>query len=42
MDELEPKMVEVLQNVYVTHVSCGTNHTLCITNEGFLYAWGSG
>lgn len=24
------------------HVSCGTNHTLSITNEGFVYSWGSG
>ena len=36
LDQLEPKLVEVLMDVYVTHVSCGTNHTLCITNEGYL------
>ena len=36
LDQLEPKVVEVLTDVYVTHVSCGTNHTLCVTNEGYL------
>lgn len=41
-DELTPKKVEVLEDVYVTHVSCGASHTLCITNEGFIYGWGNG
>lgn len=33
-DELAPKKVVVLEDVYVTHISCGMNHTLAITNEG--------
>ncbi|KAL4476307.1 hypothetical protein ABPG74_010040 [Tetrahymena malaccensis] len=41
-DELYPKKVVVLEDVYVTHVSCGMTHTLAITNEGFVYAWGDG
>ena len=41
-DELVPKKVEVLEDVYVTQVSCGVSHTLCITNEGFIYGWGNG
>jgi alpha-tubulin suppressor-like RCC1 family protein len=41
MDELEPKLVEVLKDIYVIHIACGTNHTMCITNEGFVYTWGS-
>lgn len=41
-DELTPKKVEVLEDVYVTQVSCGVSHTLCITNEGFIYGWGNG
>lgn len=26
----------------MTHAALGTNHSLCITNEGFVYSWGSG
>lgn len=42
MDELKPKKIDVLEDVYVEHVGCGSTHTLCVTNEGFVYAWGSG
>lgn len=42
MDEIRPKKIDVLEDVYVEHVGCGSTHTLCITNEGFVYAWGSG
>lgn len=41
IDELLPKKIEVLQDVYVTDVALGTIHSLCITNEGFVYSWGS-
>lgn len=42
MDEIWPKKVDVLEDVYVKHVSCGSTHTLAITNEGFVYSWGQG
>ncbi|KRW99419.1 Regulator of chromosome condensation 1/beta-lactamase-inhibitor protein II [Pseudocohnilembus persalinus] len=42
MDEIGPKKVDVLEDVYVKHVSCGSTHTLAITNEGFVYSWGQG
>lgn len=42
MDELIPKKVETLEDMYVFDVACGSTHTLCITNEGFVYSWGSG
>lgn len=41
MDEMEPKKLEVLQDVYILDAALGTIHTLCITNEGFVYSWGS-
>lgn len=41
LDEIEPKKIELLQDVYVVDVALGTIHSLCITNEGFVYAWGS-
>ena len=34
-DELFPKLVEILEDVYVVDVSCGMNHTLAVTNEGY-------
>ena len=33
-DELVPQKVVNLEDVYITNVSCGTNHMLAITNEG--------
>jgi len=42
IDELIPSKLETLQDYYVTDVSCGMTHTLCITNEGCIYAFGSG
>ena len=36
-DELVPKKVVVLEDYYVIHVSCGMNHTLIVTGEGYFY-----
>ncbi|CAK4069400.1 unnamed protein product [Aphanomyces euteiches] len=33
-------VVPKLMNMQVTHVSCGANHTLCIVNQTWGYAWG--
>ncbi|ETV84459.1 hypothetical protein H257_03661 [Aphanomyces astaci] len=33
-------VVPKLMNMLVTHVSCGANHTLCIVNNMWAYAWG--
>lgn len=33
-DEYFPKKVVAIEDVYVTDVSCGASHTMCITNEG--------
>ena len=41
-DEIKPKKIVQLEDVYVTDVSCGVSHTLCLTNEGFIYSFGSG
>ena len=29
-----------LKGKKIIHVSCGGNHTGCITYEGYLYTWG--
>ena len=40
-DEIFPKKLITLEDVYTLDVACGSSHTLCITNEGFVYGWGS-
>ncbi|XP_069592361.1 serine/threonine-protein kinase Nek9 isoform X1 [Ranitomeya imitator] len=37
----QPKHVEKLQGKSVQHVSCGGDFTMCITDEGQLYSFGS-
>ncbi len=37
-----PKLVQSLQDVLVTKVSAGGNHTLCLTSGGRVFAWGAG
>jgi alpha-tubulin suppressor-like RCC1 family protein len=38
---LEPRRVEALRREYVLHVAAGDAHSLCITRDGEVYAWGS-
>ena len=42
IDEIIPKKVENLNDLYVTDASCGFNHMICLTNEGHVYTWGNG
>lgn len=35
-----PRMVEMLDHVFVTSVACGGSHTVAITDSGQLYSWG--
>ena len=37
-----PQMVLAISDYYVTQVSCGSTHTLCLTNCKQIYTWGSG
>jgi alpha-tubulin suppressor-like RCC1 family protein len=36
-----PKLVENLKNEFIQSVCCGSDHILCLTTEGKVYAWGS-
>lgn len=36
-----PKVVEALRGVKVVGVAAGTEHMLCVTDAGVVYAWGS-
>ena len=40
--ELEPRLVDDLSFHVVTQVACGNTHTLCLTREGNVYAFGTG
>ena len=35
-----PVLVTGLQNVKVTQIACGANHTVALTHEGKVYFWG--
>jgi alpha-tubulin suppressor-like RCC1 family protein len=35
-------VVKAMSDKFVTKVSAGGFHTVCLTKEGELYAWGSG
>jgi len=41
INQLNPQRVTALQGVVVTSVVCGYAHTLAVTDEGGLYAWGA-
>ena len=36
-----PRMVKALGTSIVVQIACGKKHTLALTNNGELYAWGS-
>jgi len=40
--ETEPKQVEALSSEKVVRVSCGANHTACVTEKGVVWTWGWG
>ncbi|XP_012252634.2 probable E3 ubiquitin-protein ligase HERC4 isoform X1 [Athalia rosae] len=39
-DEHTPRMVKTLGTSFIVQVACGAKHTLALTNNGELYAWG--
>jgi len=41
INQLTPLRVTALQGVVITSVVCGYAHTLAISDEGVLYAWGA-
>lgn len=40
--QLKPKIVQALTPYKITHVACGWDHSLCVSEEGRLYSWGDG
>jgi alpha-tubulin suppressor-like RCC1 family protein len=35
-----PKKIESLQNVFIVALSCGDSHSMALSREGHVYAWG--
>ena len=35
-----PKKIESLQNAFVVALSCGDSHSMALSREGHVYAWG--
>jgi len=41
-DASEPRLVTALDQKHTIQVACGSKHSLALTSEGFVYAWGYG
>ncbi|XP_011049375.1 PREDICTED: probable E3 ubiquitin-protein ligase HERC4 isoform X2 [Acromyrmex echinatior] len=39
--ERVPRMIKVLGTNVIVQIACGTEHSIALTNDGELYAWGS-
>lgn len=39
--ERVPRMVKVLGTSVIVQIACGVEHSIALTNDGELYAWGS-
>ena len=35
-----PKRIESLQGYTITQLACGDSHSMALTKEGFVFAWG--
>ena len=35
-----PTLIESLNQVFIKQVSCGQEHTVALTDQGSVYAWG--
>ncbi|KAI7861881.1 regulator of chromosome condensation 1/beta-lactamase-inhibitor protein II [Spinellus fusiger] len=40
--QIRPCIINALKNKTITSLACGTNHSLALDNEGFVYSWGFG
>ena len=40
--EFAPKVIENLRNIRIIDVSCGWDHSMCVSDDCKLYSWGDG
>lgn len=41
-DQYHPILVEALQDRQIVQISCGSGHTVVLTDDGKVYTWGRG
>lgn len=41
-NELIPRLVIAISELYTRQISLGASHSLCVTTDGHIYSWGSG
>lgn len=41
-DVFEPKQVEALKDLKIKQVVCAQNHTLALSDDGYVFSWGYG
>eukprot|EP00980_Cylindrotheca_fusiformis_P015257 scaffold4243_cov126-Cylindrotheca_fusiformis.AAC.3 len=42
VNKLKPTIVEALESVFVTQITCGWSHSVALTSQGQVYCWGNG
>ena len=41
MFDVIPERIDTLEAQVIRHVACGDSHSIALTKEGLLFAWGS-
>jgi len=39
VNKLKPTLVQALEDISVTYITCGWSHTVALTSDGTLYSW---
>jgi RCC1 and BTB domain-containing protein len=42
VNKLKPTIVEALEGVFVSQITCGWSHSVALTSNGKVYTWGNG
>lgn len=42
VNKLKPTLVEALEGVFVSQITCGWSHSVALTSTGKVYSWGNG
>ena len=42
VNKVRPTLVEALEGIFVSQITCGWSHSVALTNNGRVYSWGNG
>ncbi|KAG7338173.1 regulator of chromosome condensation RCC1 repeat protein [Nitzschia inconspicua] len=42
VNKVKPTMVQALEDVFVSQITCGWSHSVALTSKGRIYTWGNG